>query len=208
MMLRRVQRGLEELYRIGSTPEVDNFLIGDELREQLGITRRPREQLLLHEDGDELTVGLFIDDGALDNLATDDPTARLHDGNLQDFLLVVEGVSHFVYLTWRAQADLSVSALELELQAEIDKYVTCLLGCESLELSAPLRRRLFERFDFHEDLDDEELDRYKVANRAAHRYSVKLEKLAHERRIGELLRELRRFYRLPLGGKLELASAH
>lgn len=206
-MLRRVQRGLEELYRIESTPEVDNFLINDELREQLGITRRPREQLLLHEHEDELTVGLFIDDGALSNLAANDPTERLHDGNLQDFLLVIEGVSHFVYLTWRAQADRAVSALELELQAEIDKYVTCLLGCESLDLSSSLRHRLFERFEFHDDLDGEELDRYRVANRMAHRYTSKLERLAAERRIGDLLGELRRFYRQPLGGKLALAKS-
>ena len=90
-MLRRVQRGLEELYRIDTTPEVDDFVIDESVREQIGVTRRPREQLLLHEDGGELSVGLFIDRDALANLASDDPTRRLHDGNLSDFLLVVEG---------------------------------------------------------------------------------------------------------------------
>lgn len=208
MMLHRVQRGLEELYRIDGTPEVGDFLIDDELRDQLGIVRRPREQLLLHEADDELTVGLFIDDDALVNLAADDPTARLHNGNLQDFLLVVEGVSHFVYLTWRAQADQNVSALELELQAEIDKYVICVLGCELLDLDSSLRHRLFEHFEYHDDLDDNEIDRYRLANRTAHRYTVKLERYVQEHRITDMLRELRRFYREPLGGKLELAGHH
>lgn len=207
-MLHRVQRGLEELYRIEGTPKVGDFLVDDDLREQLGIVRRPREQLLLHEDDGELTVGLFIDDNALSNLADNDPTLLLDDGNLQDFLLVIEGVSHFVYLTWRAQADQSVSALELELQAEIDKYVTCLLGCESLDLQVSLRHRLFERFEFHSDLDGDELDRYKLANRTAHLYSEKLERYARERRISQMLRDLRQFYREPLGGKLELARRH
>lgn len=206
-MLGRVQRGLEELYRIEETPGVQDFLIDEELRGQLGVLRRPREQLLLHQDDGEVSIGLFVDEGALSNLLEDCPVTRLHDGNLQDFLLVIEGVSHFVYLTWRASADLSVSALELELQAEVDKYVTCLLGCRSLDLQQTLRRRLFEDFEYHDDLDEEELSRYRMANRTAHRYTARLERLVRERRISEMLRELRRFYRQPLGGKLALARA-
>jgi len=206
-MLNRLQKGLEKLYRLDATPEVGNFLLDEEERDRFGVERKPREQLLLREDEGEVCVGLFIDERALSNLAGDDPTTRLHDGNLQDFLLVIEGVSHFVYLTWRAQADRSVSGLELELQAEVDKYVTCLLGCESLDLRQTLRRRLFEAFDYHEDLDSEELARYKLANKAAHRYSARLERLVSERRIVEMLAELRRFYRQPLAGKMALARA-
>lgn len=206
-MLGRVQKGLEKLYRIDATPEVGDFLVDEALRDALGVVRRPREQLLLRQEGGELAVGLYVDAAALANLASDDPTSRLHDGNLQDFLLVVEGVSHFVYMTWRASADLAVSALELELQAEVDKYVTCLLGCDSLDLRQTLRRRLFEYFEFHADLEPDELARYKVANRAAHRYSGRLERLVRERRIGVMLQELRAFYRQPLGGKMALTRA-
>ena len=46
---------------------------------------------------------------------------------LQDFLLAVEGVSHFVYLVHRARQERPVSAVELELQAEVDKYLVALL---------------------------------------------------------------------------------
>ncbi len=35
----------------------------------------------------------------------------------------LEGVSHFVYLAWNAGHDKPVSLLELEMQAEVDKYV-------------------------------------------------------------------------------------
>ena len=202
-MLARLQKGLERMYRIETEVSVDDFVIDDRARRQLGVPRAPREQLLVSEDGGEVSLGLFVDQRALSNLAENDPAERLDDSNLGDFLLAVEGVSHFVYLTWRARHDHRVSALELELQAEVDKYVTCLL-CGHIDRSAELRRRLFEEFSFEPDLDDEERARYLTANSNAQRYSASLERrYVVAGRIAEMLSELRRFYRLPLDGKLD-----
>jgi hypothetical protein len=202
-MLARLQKGLERMYRIETEVSVDDFVIDDRARRQLGVPRAPREQLLVSEDGGEVSLGLFVDQRALSNLAENDPAERLDDSNLGDFLLAVEGVSHFVYVTWRAQNDHRVTALELELQAEVDKYVTCLL-CGHIDRSAELRRRLFEQFSFEPDLDDEERARYRTANSNAQRYSASLERrFVNAGRIAEMLGELRRFYRLPLDGKLD-----
>jgi hypothetical protein len=209
-MLTRLQRGLERLYRIETELRVDDFLIDAGARERLGVARSPREQLLLSQtDGDrgrELEIGLFVDARVLDNLARHDPEqAGLHEHNLHDFLLTVEGVSHFVYVAWRARADVPVSALELELQAEVDKYVTCLLLLDGLgRAPSELRRRLFEEMELADDLDDEERVRYQVANENAHRYTASLEaRFVRPRRLHAMLGELRRFYRLSLRGKLE-----
>ena len=202
-MLARLQRGLEHMYRIETEVSVDDYVIGDEARRELGVGRAPREQLLVSEEDGEVSLGLFVDQRALSNLERHDPIRRLDDRNLGDFLLAVEGVSHFVYLTWRAQHDHRVSALELELQAEVDKYVTCLL-CGHPERLAELRRRLFEEFSFEPDLDDEERARYRTANSNAQRYSASLERrFVQPGRIADMLGELRRFYRLPLDGKLD-----
>ena len=208
-MLQKLQRGLEKLYRIQTDTCVSDFLIDAGTREQLGVARSPREQLLVTEDGDGLAVGLFVDDAALSNLERHDPGRRLDDRNLGDFLLAIEGVSHFVYLTWRATHDARVSALELELQAEVDKYVTCLLcGDGGASRSADLRRRLFDDIVFEDDLDHEERDRYRVANANVYRYSASLERrYVRTARITAMLDELRRFYRMPLDGKLELCRA-
>lgn len=202
-MLARLQKGLERMYRIESELSVDDFMIDERARRELGVARAPREQLLVSEEGGEVSLGLFVDERALSNLAENDPGRRLDDSNLGDFLLAVEGVSHFVYVTWRARHDHRVTALELELQAEVDKYVTCLL-CGHIDRSAELRRRLFEEFSFEPDLDDEERDRYRTANSNAQRYSASLERrYVNVGRITEMLGELRRFYRLPLDGKLD-----
>jgi hypothetical protein len=205
-MLARLQKGLERMYRIDTEVSVDDFVIDARARRELGVARAPREQLLVAEDDGEVSLGLFVDQRALSNLERHDPTCRLDDKNLGDFLLAVEGVSHFVYVTWRAQNDHRVTALELELQAEVDKYVTCLLigSPETYDRSSELRRRLFEQFSFEPDLDDEERARYRTANSNAQRYSASLERrFVVAGRISEMLAELRRFYRLPLDGKLD-----
>lgn len=207
--LGRVQRGLETLYRVTTGVEVADFVVGAELRDQLVAARRPREQLLVCEDGGELSVALFIDPGALANLAANDPGRRLGDHNFGDFLLAVEGVSHFIYAVWCARAERPVSQLELELQAEVDKYVTCLLTtAPEVGISEALRRRLFGDAEYDADLDHDEHARYRAANDNAQRYAGWLEQTyVVPRRIPEMLGELRRFYRLGLAAKLSICAS-
>ena len=142
--LSRVQHGIEALYRVATGVEVEQFVIGSARRDALAPTRRPRDQLLVCEESAEMLVALFIDPHALQNLAANDPGRHLGDHNLGDFLLAVEGVSHFIYTVCCARAERPVTELELELQAEVDKYVTCLLATEpETTTSSALRRRLF-----------------------------------------------------------------
>ena len=203
-MLGRVQRGLEALYRVDTGVEVDDFVVGAELRDALVPARRPREQLLVCEADGEVELALFIDPRALANLTSHDPARRLGDHNLGDFLLAIEGVSHFIYAICCARAHRPVSQLELELQAEVDKYVTCLLTTEpEVAVSAELRRRLFGDVSYEPDLDHDEHARYRAANDNAQRYATWLEQaFVGPRKIPEMLAELRRFYRLGLAAKL------
>ena len=69
--------------------------------------------------------------------------------------------------------------------------------------AASLRRRLFGDVIYADDLDADERERYRTANREAGRYVAALERryLAREQTVG-LLAELRRFYRMDLPDKL------
>ena len=202
MTLARVQRGLEHLYRVDTGVAVDDFVIDQPTRDSLVDMRRPREQLLVVEDAGEMSVALFVDPRALENLERNDPSRALGDHNLGDFLLAVEGVSHFIYAICAARVDRKVSQLELELQAEVDKYVTCLLTTDA-QRSAEWRERLFGDAIYDDDLDQDESQRYRVANDNAQRYSAFLEaEFVARRRIPEMLGELRRFYRKGLAAKL------
>ncbi len=202
--LGRVQRGLETLYRVETGVEVGDFVVGHELRDALDLARKPKEQLLVCEEAGEMSVALFIDPAVLENLAANDPSHRLGEHNFGDFLLAVEGVSHFIYAIWCAKAARPVSQLELELQAEVDKYVACLLTTEpEPAVSEQLRRRLFADIEYEPDLDHDEHARYRAANDNAQRYAAWLEQaFVVPRRIPEMLGELRGFYRKGLAAKL------
>ena len=206
--LARLQRGLEEMYRIATGVDVGDFIVDANGRDALAPDRRPREQLLVHEGSGAVEIGLFVDPSVVATLVRHDPRAALDDRNFAEFALAVEGVSHFVYAVWCAWCDRSVSALELELQAEVDKYVTCLLvTAPEREVSAWLRRRLFHDVAWEADLDADERDRYRAANDHAQRYAAWLEdSFVTPRRIPAMLDELRWFYRQPLARKLAVIA--
>ncbi len=210
-VLTRLQNGLEALYRVETRLDVRLFVVGEDERSRaLGpAARRPREQLLVSHEAGELALALYLDDSALQNLEHNDPHRGLGEHNFADFCLAVEGVSHFIYVALCAAANRQVTALELELQAEVDKFVSCLL----LEVAAArrpgrlrateLRARLYEKVHLADDLDGDERDRYATANHQAHRYAGALERRYPDpTRLSAMFAELRRFYRLPLEDKL------
>ena len=200
-VLARLQLGLEALYRVETRLAIDAFVIDEEARATAGLPRTAREQLLVRQDDGELGLGLFVDAAAVANLERHDPAAiGIDERNFSDFCLAVEGVSHFIYLALRAADDRGVSQLELELQAEVDKFACCLL------VSGPtpdLRRRLYGDVRFADDLDEEERDRYRAANSGANRYADTLERrFVRPEKTDALLTELRQFYRMDLPEKL------
>ena len=203
-VLRALQGGLEAMYRVETDLDIADFLVG------VGDGRDTREQLLFREKAGEVEIGLFVDERTLENLELRDPARRLDERNLQDFLLAVEGVSHFVYLAHRARQERQVSAVELELQAEVDKYLVALLVVWNQTGEPPskaLRERLFANVRFAGDLSRDERDRYELANQAAAQYAASLEqRFVKQRAVEDMLAEVRHFYRKGLAGKLDVVS--
>jgi hypothetical protein len=117
-------------------------------------------------------------------------------------------VSHFVYLLFRAERDGDVSALELELQAEVDKYVGVWVSRREAghRLDADrLWRRLFEGHRF-EAPDAEAVDRYRAASHFAGRYcrylGARYLSPRGPRGLCGLWPEIRRFWRMDQTEKL------
>ncbi len=213
MILARLQALLGRIYDVEPPLDPAAFLVTDAslVREWLhdGATD---EALLLREGEGGLEVSLYVDGAVLARLARRDPFEGVGDDNLQDCCTALEGVSHLLYLAWCAARGRGVSLLELETQAEVDKFaalmVLCPLGCG--DEAERLHARLFERVSFAEGLDGERLARYADANRLAARYCRRLVK----RWLGRgpdghpgLFRDLRAFYRLGHGAKLACAAA-
>jgi len=200
--LASLQGALTEIYDLPVTPDVRDYLTTD--RAALGgiaDSRASDEQLIVAEDGDTLSIALHIDATVLERLQRCDPFAELTQDNLADYLTVAEGVSHFVYVAWNAGYDKPVTLLELELQAEVDKYVLCawLLreqGCG--RFPRELHRALFERARVDPVAAAERVGLYHTASRYAGRFCRRVAVLLSRERRGDasdLLAELRRFYR-------------
>lgn len=218
MVLRALQSLLGRLYDVEPPYDVYDFLVTDR-REVAGA--RPQndgrvleESLLLAETADGAGVALYLDPGLLSRLEAADPHLALTEMNLQDYCTALEGVSHFLYSTWALDRDSPVSLLELETQAEVDKYAVTvfLLSGQQGGASYPaqVHARLFDRVSFDARLEPQQYERYRTAHRCAANYCRRLERRFVSRGVARteaMVRELRSFYRLRHSAKLRCAQA-
>lgn len=196
-----LQERLAALYRLEHGLAVEDFLVTDAATAGAltpeGARGHLDERLLVRHDGDEVSLALYLDDALLERLRERNPLAELDDEGLADFWTAVEGISHFNYVVHNASARREVTLLELELQAEVDKFVsTMLLAREQgrRAVASRLHHLLFEGMSLDSELGDEERERYRLANDYAGRFCRRIGTRLHE--AGEeVVAELRKFYR-------------
>jgi hypothetical protein len=202
-MLQPLQHLLETIYDARSGQDVRDFLLTR--RHELPAERRHQaadEEVVLIDARREIHLGVYIDAGVLARLEADDPLRSLTGANLADFLTALEGVSHFIYLMWNARHDRGVSQLELELQAEVDKYVVSwwlLRRQHPRHLPRELHHVLFRLARIDQSMDRPRRDLYAAATRHAAHFCARLETALSSNRPAlhrAALTALRRFYRL------------
>lgn len=187
------QDWLQQLYRLEPLAPVDAFLI-----EGLAING-PTETLLLRESDETLELGVYLDPRLLARIEARGGIAAFAEQPLEEFWSVLEGVSHFVCLGWHARRDREISALDLEVQAEIDKFVSAWeLGRQSGlgDIAEPLFEQLFARWRLADGVNTNVADRYRAANMFAGTYCRHLRE-RHAENVLSLRAELREFFRLP-----------
>lgn len=206
-MLGSILQQIDRIYGLDLDLDIDEFVISREAGHRLAGDSAPPSALLVHEEEPgEIQLGLYIGEETLSRLSDSDPTARLTSENFASFCTVTEEVSHFAYLTWNAAQGRSVTQLELELQAEVDKFITTalLLARQNRGLvPVDLLDRLFSDFQLRDDLDPGRRERYEAASAFARSYCASLvRRFIRPARLAEMLVELRRFYRLSQPGKI------
>jgi hypothetical protein len=198
-----IQSQLQEIYDLELEYQVEDFLITDRgLANTLHanpFNRETEEKLLVLEEQGDLRITLFLADELLSSLDVNNPFDQLNGDNLNGYCTALEGVSHFMYLTWNATHDRPVSQLELELQAEVDKFVSIIqLAREQGNLLdwKALNEFLFSCCRYDPLLHSCELERYQAASEYAANFCARLESrnpgCADD---GIPHNELRRFYR-------------
>jgi hypothetical protein len=189
-LARKLQRALERLYCVEPLEDVGGFV---------QPARSGREELVIQESAEGLAIALHLPELAAGPAF-----------DLDGFCQLIEGVSHFVLLAERARVDRPVSALELEMQAEVDKFVVLFAATPepSRAKGEALVERIFERVSFVHPAGSELGTRYRDANALARGWVERVGlRFAEPLDVIGLRGSLRAFFHAPLDGKIHLARA-
>jgi hypothetical protein len=189
----RIVRALERYYR-ASAEDVRPFVAVED-------HSSAREVLFVRQGDEELELQLVLPE----RLAN----ARWEGLTLDERCQVVEGASHFLMVCDRAKTKRTTTQLELELQAEVDKWLVLSNGGRlDVEADTQLRDALFDDGAFLHVANTDEGERYRLANNLAARFTHKLSRAyVWTGRQHELRGELLRFFRMTQQEKLRAAAA-
>ncbi|MBX2811413.1 MAG: hypothetical protein KTR25_06380 [Myxococcales bacterium] len=197
-----LQAEIESLYRVEGVPNIAPFQVDEAFLARFrSCVKNERETLLIHQHGDDVDLAIFLSEKVRADAAS--CLAGMVRGRVDDldaFCAALEGVSHFVYVIFSGHHR-PVSLLELELQAEIDKFFVLgrLVGFYSEELIP----QLFDNFQLRDRMTVSLQERYIVANRAARRYARWTQRRFRSGRGHDALADARKLYRMPMASKLE-----
>ena len=218
-LVTQLQRIIERTYALGSIPDAAQFILGDEGYRRIVARDAGPVRVVGSGTGACLLLrpatargpwqaAIYYPDELIARLEADPPSAGLHDGNVDDFAVLVEELDHLICVAERLRQGRSFSLLELELQANVTKF---LAAAHWLRRSRGgrfgdaerrwLRWHLFDKGEYA-DSDPRVAARYRDARRFAVRFLQQIEPLRAADRLGAL----RAFHRHSHDQKLALLS--
>ena len=230
-LLETLQRVIERTYDLDTgVTDIGRFVIGDQgfralygrwhdaglIRETVadpptaaGSASGTARTLVREQDGG-LALSIYYPDALVRCLEGNDPTRRLDDGNVDSFNTLVEELDHFLVIADRFRSQGVVSLMDLELHANVTKYLVLKMFVGKLRRASRLapvdaawvRQQIFDRGEFVAE-DPNVRARYREASRLAARYVGALDGLAPAPRVAAL----RRFHRMPPQAKVAHINA-
>jgi len=216
-LVESVQGLLERTYDIDRRIEIGRFIIGDAGYRRFYTSERPRTipegsaclaQTLVRETDEGLRACIYYPDRLVRSLERRPPQYGLCEENVDAFATLVEELDHLLLLADRLQRLRPLSLFELELQANVSKYLVVarfLAGQQGHlgdEQRLWVRHHLFDKV-VYTDTNPRVRRRYQDAARFAVKFIDFVRVLRPQRRI-EILR---RFHAAGVHQKIELAEA-
>ena len=215
-LLERVQRLLERTYGMEAVVEdVGRFVVGDIGYERLygrtdavarvrSLGNRGAKTLIREADG-AVRLCIYYPDTLIRCLERHPPDRGVGEANIDAFATLTEELDHLLCIAERAIQARPLSLFELELHANVSKYLVLarFLAGRSPRIEARGRAwLLYHLFDkgVYCDEDPRARDRYRDAARWARRFLERFGSLPPADRIGTL----RRFHRAGASGKVRL----
>lgn len=213
MLVEKLQNSLQNQYDLAIPYQVEQFVSHDAgfARNMARKDAAPVEEtVFICQSEDSLEFTVYLDHDVLSNASEHthtDGNGRVHayeQHSLDSICTVVEGVSHAVCLLWHAHHDRQLRALDLELQAEVDKFMVLMACSPDDDSRSRLHSQLFTNARFMAPGDSELYHRYKAASDFAATYCQWLNDAfpgpADQQGLSQ---ELARFYRLSGSAKFE-----
>jgi len=214
-LIKELQKKIEKTYALDTgITNIEQYIIGDKGYEEFYAKEEIRTvvnshsgaRVLLRDAGDTLKVSIYYPDSLIRELEDNDPRLGIHDENIDLCASFIEELDHFLFIAQNYKSNRPFSLLELELQANVTKYLVLkyfiALQSRSLKLSKfdreYIRHHLFykRKFDIEDTL---ERKRYEDAGKFGMMYTEQIDRLSHEER----LRDLRRFSRMTCPSKIK-----
>jgi len=214
-LIKDLQNKIERTYALNTgITNIEKFIIGD-----VGYKKFYSEidtkivakssysgcKVLIRNNGNNLNASIYYPDELIRILESNDPRQGLNDGNVDACASFVEELDHFLFVARNFRQNRPFSLLELELQANITKYLilkyfTALYN-RSLKLSRSdkeyIRYHLFYKRQY--DMDEPtEQRRYEDTRLFAIIYIKYLDKLPSKARLNDL----RAFSRMGCSAKI------
>ncbi len=207
MVINDLQLQLESRYDLAIPYRIEHFVSCDrELADHLADTEagtgtcRPcvdEEVVFIHQQDDSLEFTVYFDKDLLKSVRSSEPA-------LDELCTVVEGASHALCLLWHAHHERQVRPVDLELQAEIDKYLILTERYACKDDRRQLHKQLFCNSNLVSQQRTELRHRYRTASKLASKYCHWLDaRFVNPDRPEALQQELARFYRLSGNAKFE-----
>jgi hypothetical protein len=213
-LIKELQRKIEKTYALDTgITNIEQYIIGDKGYKEFYAKEKivtvvkscSGAKVLIRDAGDTLKVSIYYPDELIRELEDNDPRLGLHDGNVDLCASFVEELDHFLFIAQNFKQHRPFSLLELELQANVTKYLILkyfvALQNKSLKLSKfdkeYIRYHLFYKRKY--DIEDaSERKRYEDAGKFGMIYTKYIDLLPQEDR----LRDLRQFSRMTCPSKI------
>lgn len=214
-LLERLKGLLERTYGMpAAVADIAPFVVGDrgylrfygeDVETPFAGSAELGARTLIRETDRGLRLSIYYPDALIRCLEAHPPERGVGEANVDAFATLIEELDHFLVIAERALQLRPLSLFELELHANVSKYLVLsrFVAGRRGAISGPrrewLRYHLFEKGGFC-DADARVRERYREAARWARRFLDALGSLAP----GERVAALRRFHRAGVPGKLQL----
>lgn len=192
-MIQILQKKIEELYRLAGCPEAKKYILSPKQFKKLSdATDEP--QVLYMDEGSDATLGIYLGSDIFHRIKKNQKIF-----SFKDFCVMAEEISHFIYIVWSKSNDKKINLLDLELQAEVDKYV---LATNFFKSKGEVFEKIFESFRMRKNLRKDEEERYYTAHRLGKKLASNLQKT----KISSIqkINWLRMFYRQSITSRILL----